>query len=366
MSLVYLPLNNYKNIGGPTTFIKNLAKYFESNNTNFSADNTDNAESILFPILCDTKILKQFKKEGRPIIQRLDGLYGYPWQELAETRSSTNVGRYSDIGLSLKRRIKFFYETYQINNIYKNYADLVIFQSTYCRDLSFEFIGTLPKSKYRIIHNGVHKDIFYSDPKHLIGDCISFITTGRFRRSDMLLPILDALDSLEGNLKFKLTVVGPIEGDKLLQECNKRDYVITLPPMKNNQLATELRKSDIYLFSSLNPPCPNALLEAVSCGLPVVSFNYGSINELLHFNPSLIAETLPSKNKLIKTSHHLDPLKLAEKIENAVSGYETHRSVALKNENIYSFENCGDQYLSAIKDSIENNKSKKHTYLNVQ
>ncbi len=37
----------------------------------------------------------------------------------------------------------------------------------------------------------------------------------------------------------------------------------------------------MFFSSDLNPACPNSVIEALACGLPVVAFDTGALNELV-------------------------------------------------------------------------------------
>jgi glycosyltransferase involved in cell wall biosynthesis len=54
-----------------------------------------------------------------------------------------------------------------------------------------------------------------------------------------------------------------------------------LPPMPSEPLAEVLRQHDIFITASLNEPCSNALLEALSCGLPAIYADSGSNGEIV-------------------------------------------------------------------------------------
>jgi glycosyltransferase involved in cell wall biosynthesis len=355
MSLVYIPENDFKNIGGPTTFIKNLAKYFKESGVDYTTDNHDDAQSILFPINFDTSILKEYKKKDKPIIQRLDGVAPYPWHNFQGIGQLWMKHVYENSWIGPKRQVKYILDMYQINHVYQNYSDLVIFQSEYCKNLCFDAMKPIDSDKYTIIHNGVHSDIFYPLKEKELGDLPTFVMTGRFRRKDMLLPVLDALDLLKEKYKFRLKLIGPLEDKDVEREANQRNYIDYKGPMTTLEIAKELRSSDIYIFASLNAPCPNALLEAVSSGLPIVSYDYGSVLELLNFCPDLIAETKPSYNPFIKSGKHLSAEALMEKLELSLNQFSHYKDLALVHSKDYSFEKCGDKYISAIKKLISGN-----------
>ena len=42
-----------------------------------------------------------------------------------------------------------------------------------------------------------------------------------------------------------------------------------------------MRTSHFLFSAEINPPCPNSVIEALACGLPVVGFETGSLRELI-------------------------------------------------------------------------------------
>lgn len=347
MNKVFIPLNDYKNIGGPTTFMKNLSKYFDENGIQYTT-NEDDGDKILFPIEYNKKTLKKYRAQNKSIIQRLDGVVGFPWDTFKGVTHFLRKTRYEHDWIGPKKELKFLLDMIKIYDIYKNYSTDIIFQSNYCRDLCFEMLGEKAKNEYSIIYNGVHTDIFYPGTRER-NEIFVFSMSGRFRRNDMILPALDALDKLSDKYKFELHVVGPIENNYLKNEINSRKYVRHFGNMDQQELAKFLRASDAYIFLSLNAPCPNSLLEAVSSGLPVISFDYGSIPELLEFSPDLIAETKPSINTLMKGGEHLILESLVEKIEVLLNNFQKYKEISMTNTDKYNFVKCGREYSNKIK-----------------
>ncbi|MGQ0765581.1 MAG: glycosyltransferase [Gemmatimonadota bacterium] len=54
-----------------------------------------------------------------------------------------------------------------------------------------------------------------------------------------------------------------------------------VPPIPSEALAVELRAHDLFLTASRNDPCSNAVVEALSCGLPVIYLRSGGHPELV-------------------------------------------------------------------------------------
>lgn len=79
-------------------------------------------------------------------------------------------------------------------------------------------------------------------------------------------------DHLDWN-KYRFTFVGNIKATF--------KHIHHIPPMRSKKLAKTLRKHDMYLAPSINDPCSNALIEALSCGLPALYRNSGGHPELV-------------------------------------------------------------------------------------
>ena len=110
-------------------------------------------------------------------------------------------------------------------------------------------------------------------------------------------------------------------------------------------------KNSIYLSLDVNPACPNTVIEALSCGAPVVGYDTGAIKELV-------------TNKVgICVDYGSNPWKLdypnVENLKNAIDTISENysefsdnaRKHAVKN---FSIESITSQYIKII-----------YTYLNV-
>ncbi len=86
----------------------------------------------------------------------------------------------------------------------------------------------------------------------------------------------DVYRYLDQNLDFsRYTMI--FAGNSPVEFQNIR-HVKPVPP---RQLAGLLRQHDIYLTASRNDPCSNALIEAISCGLPAAALRSGGHPELV-------------------------------------------------------------------------------------
>jgi len=316
--MLFIPFSDYTSIGGPSTFMRNLRHYLDERSFEYS-NQPNKSTGIFFPIQYDLHTLRQYKKNGGAILQRLDGVY-YP----------------SKHGQDYRRRNKAMKE------IYLDLADLVIFQSHHSRDQCFEMFGEKKGSVYSIIVNGVNKSVFYPElnPRRIEKDKFRLVTTGNFRNEDMLKPLVLALDKLVSQVGFELKIIGPVH--KSLEILLDRKYVKWDGPCHPNQLAESLRGSDIFLYSHLNPPCPNSVVEAVSTGLPVVGFDSGAMSELCFFSKELL---VPVSNQTFQVYEGFDHEKLSELILFALHNFDRFKENALQHSNLYGFNAMGEQYV---------------------
>lgn len=319
---IFIPFNNSEEVGGPNTFMGNLQKYLDKKGFKYS-NTADDAHAIFFPISYDLSTLERIKSQGGKIIQRLDGVY---YQE-----------KHGDNYQVLNQKIA---------QIYNHLADKVIFQSDYSRKQCFAVLGNKLSDDYQIIINGADREIFYPNSKSEsvnLGKPVRLLTTGNFRNLDMLEPIVLAIDSLpKKNRNLVLTVAGPITNPALEPLLN-RPYINYVGKLSLEQIADALREHDLFLYSHLNPPCPNSVIEAVSTGIPVVGFASGAMEELLGFNKDLLAYV---SEDVLQNYSQFNFQALAEKILYAIDNYQDSKRIAMDNIDLYDFEDCGQAYLN--------------------
>lgn len=117
------------------------------------------------------------------------------------------------------------------------------------------------------------------------GKTLNLISVGRFIEAKDYPTLLLTIKKLteEENIVIHLTIVGdgPLQ-DKmqcLINEYKLNEFV-SLVGKKSNPLQW-LKKSDVFIMSSIREGQPMALLEAMSTGMPIVSTNVGGIKDTL-------------------------------------------------------------------------------------
>jgi glycosyltransferase involved in cell wall biosynthesis len=302
--------------GGPATFMRNIKNEFDRLNIS-TVDSFNKSRNIFFPIEYNLDELKYIKKKNGQIIQRLDGIY-YP-------------EKHGDKFKSLNSNIE---------EIYKNYSSFIIFQSNYSKKQCEAMFGKAPQ--FEIIYNGANLDIFFPPENKVKEKKVKFITTGNFRNIDMLEPVVLALDSFRKVYDFELNILGPFSDNSLKRFLN-RDYINYLGETSNQvEIATFLREADVFIYSHLNPPCPNSVIEAISCALPVIGFNSGALNELCYFNLELLADV---SDDIFQKYESFSPAILAGKIQLYFEKRSYFDELSLMHCREYSIDKCVENYL---------------------
>jgi glycosyltransferase involved in cell wall biosynthesis len=213
--------------------------------------------------------------------------------------------------------------------IWKN-AKSVIANSEGLRELALD---SNPTQKISIIYNGVDINEFAPLKNKKIGDKIILVSTGRLIKRkgyNYLIKSISELKNVElnligdGNLKDELVELSKIEDSS----------VKFLGKINHEELPKYLQKSNIFILPSLNEGMSNSVLEAMACGLPIITTDTGGSKELIKNNGFIVkqADVNSLKNaieeylknpELIKL-HGDNSRKLAEKMswENVAKEYE--------------------------------------------
>lgn len=329
---IFIPSSTKNSIGGPTSFLSNITEYAARNQISLSNSPLE-SDIIFFPVAFDLKTLIQAKAKKIKIVQRLDGLY-YP----ARNGYSAYL---KNLKISLIYNFFSGYKIFQSQNS-KNQCDQIF------RPTSKTILPTIAEKK---IYNGADKTVFFpsSDANALTlskNQVVKFVTVGSFRHLDMLAPIIEALDHLK--FPFEFHIVGPITHPKLSLWLD-RGYIKCHGPQNREATAAILRSGHVFLFSSLNSACPNALIEAIATGLPAISYDTGAARELLSFAPE---QLVPTSDQLFTSATDLSSQRFLDSILLALDQYQNFKQRALDHHQLFTLDEMGRQYFNFFEEIL--------------
>lgn len=292
--------------GGGNQFLRNLKKWFITND--YYAEAKD-ADVILFNshhFIYEVMELKK-KYPDKLFIHRVAGPI------ILQTHKGDN--------------------RHKIVHIANKYlGDATVFQSKFSMDENIKY--NMPRNRFeKVIGNAADPDIFNSIGKEDFRESekIRLVATSWSNNVTKGFHIYQFLDQNLDFDKYDMTFIG----NSPVQFKNIR----MISPLDSLHLAEELRKHDIYITASKNEPCSNALIEALTCGLPAVCLNSGS-------NPELLKEG----GLLFDTSNEL--CEIIDKLSDQYIEFKRKIEVIQMNDIALGYIELARQLVDAVKQKI--------------
>jgi glycosyltransferase involved in cell wall biosynthesis len=228
------------------------------------------------------RILKLTKKIRPDIIlstaNHLNLLFGI-FKNLFPKRIKIIARESSIVSINTQRSWNPVIYHWLLKQFYKN-IDLVICQSKYMQDDLVKNYG-IKVSKTCIIHNAIMPPALKVEP-YTRGTIAKLITVARLSKEKGLDRLIKAVALLK--IPYRFTIIG--EGNmhnklqELINERSLRDHVYLAG--SNGQPFSVVTNPDLFLMGSYYEGFPNAMLEAIAAGIPVVAFNApGGIAEMV-------------------------------------------------------------------------------------
>jgi len=163
-------------------------------------------------------------------------------------------------------------------------AKQVIANSKGLKDLA---LGTNPNQKIIVIYNGVNTEEFKPSKTKKKNKVLKLISTGRLIERKGYSYLINALENQDN---IELTLIGDGNLRNELESLSKELNVnVRFPGKKNKaEIIKELQNSDIFILPSLNEGMSNSILEAMACGLPIITTDTGGSEELIDGNGFIV------------------------------------------------------------------------------
>ncbi|MRS03720.1 glycosyltransferase family 1 protein [bacterium] len=323
--------------GGPGSFHSRIAAVLTSRGYTFNHDPLDPANSVILVIGGTRHIgmLREAKRNGVRIVQRLNGMN---W-----------VHRQKRTG------IKHFLRA-EVNNwilkTIRGMADQIVYQSKFTQGWWSRTCGET-KHPGRVIYNGVNLDVF-----NPIGAGLP--PTDRTR---ILLVEANLGGGYEGGLDsavqmakllskrqttpVELMVVGSVPPDLQINYLGCGVDIVWKGLVKREAIPAIDRSAHLFFSSDINAACPNSVIEALACGLPVIGYDTGSLAELVSSDCGSVARYGSDPWKLQKPDIHA----LVDAAQQALNNQSQKRAAArARAEKFYNIERIVDQYLEVMLD----------------
>lgn len=266
-------LPQLRGVGGPVSFRARLTAGLTARGVTLVDDPRDPTLDAVLMIGGTSRLgdLLAAKRNGVRIVQRLNGMN---W---------VHRKRYTGV----KHFLKSEWNNRLLALIRGRIADHVVYQSLFARDWWHTVHGPSGAS-HEVIYNGVDLNAFTPlGPEKPPQDFVRLLLVeahlgGGYEAGLENALALAALLARRVPQPVELMVAGDVPGGLRASLHLPTGVRVNWAGVLQRDLIPQLDRSAHLLFSAdLNAACPNSVIEALACGLPVVSFATGSLPELL-------------------------------------------------------------------------------------
>ena len=270
-NLALLP--KLEGLGGPSSFQSKLIHGLKSRGITAGFNPLDPDIQTLL-VVGGTKQLHtiwQARRRGIRVVQRLNGMN---W---IHRKKRTGIKHY----------IRSEYGNFILSTIRRHLSDAIIYQSQFARSWWQTAYGK-SKVEATVIYNGVDLTTYHpAGPHQRPTDHIRILLVeghlGEGNETGLLnaIPLVEQLGQRISQ-PVELMVAGKVPPSIIENIKNRTNIWISWAGVIPREEIPTLDRSAHLLFSAdLNAACPNAVIEALACGLPVVAYSTGSLPEIL-------------------------------------------------------------------------------------
>ena len=267
-------------MGGPASFQARLSDALRQQGVGVTYDPDDPAASVILVIGGTRHFgeLMRAKQRGVRIVQRLNGMN---W-----VHKKKNTG--------IKHFLRAEAGNWILSTIRKNFADKIVYQSHFSQDWWQRVYGGVNATE-SVIYNGVNLEEYSplgtfdrpTDRYRLL--IVEARLGGGYEQG--LFTAVKAAELLNQRMEkpVELMVVGEASESLQKQASSDQINIVWRGVVKRYEIPQIDRSAHLLYSSDVNAACPNSVIEALACGLPVIGYDTGALPELLTDGAGTIA-----------------------------------------------------------------------------
>lgn len=251
--------------GGAAVKVSRLKQKFNESNINFNI-----VYSLSNSVFLDSSSVSKIKSKKIPLIHNQNGVFYPAWFD----------GDYKKMNLKM--------------SVVYHSADYVFWQSQFCKDSANKYLGKR-EGAGEVLYNAV--DVKKFEPKvQSKNRPFTFLVLGKldkhvFYRVQRVVEAFFIIEKETPNVK--LCIAGTLEKDDaktVYEQFHQKGLLekLELTGSYSQNIAQNIyQKANALVILKHNDPCPNTVIEAMACGLPIIYSNTGGIPELVGPNAGI-------------------------------------------------------------------------------
>jgi glycosyltransferase involved in cell wall biosynthesis len=321
-------------VGGMVSFLHKFSAGALARGVQVTNDIRDTPYNALLVIggTRELAALSQVRLRGVRVVQRLDGLN---W-----------IHRVRPI--SLKHSLRAEYGNFMLALIRRYLAGRIVYQSGFSHTWWDRRFGKLNKP-FSVVYNGVDLDTYSpgdNRPSHVYRVLVVEGSLGGGYEAGLANAVRLAEGLAARGWPVEVQVVGAVSPSLQKTWVERSSVPLRWSGLVRSDQIPALDRSAHLLFSAdVHPACPNSVIEALACGLPVVSFDTGSLSELVTPDVGFVSP-------YGSDSWKLEPPDIAGLVAGAESVLKDWPRFSLaareRAENLFGLELMVAQYLEAL------------------
>ncbi len=202
-----------------------------------------------------------------------------------------------------------------------------------------------------IINNGIDTETFYPRPAGPPAQPVKVLTVCRLisrKRIDLLIETVARAKALGVDIRLAIAGEGNLTAElkKLTEKVGAGERVNFMGRVPAEQMPQLYRYNDIFVMSSAHEGMSNAMLEAMACGLPIVTTRCEGVDELIADNGIIVEQPDPDSMAEAIKSLSDDPTR-----------YEQMCDASVRQAKQFTWSQAAKQYLDCYH-SVNNDRSK--------
>jgi glycosyltransferase involved in cell wall biosynthesis len=164
-------------------------------------------------------------------------------------------------------------------------ADAIVYQSGFSRSWWERVYGPIP-AQAGVVYNGVDLNAYSPlGPERPPAETFRILLVEGHLRSDNIQGLENAVRLVEllqkAGQSVRLQVAGDVPGPVRGQWNDRAGGIEWAGVLSRDQIPGLDRAAHLLFSADLNAACPNSVIEALACGLPVAAFDTGALRELV-------------------------------------------------------------------------------------